>query len=428
MGFFGCSAAGWATADVVARGPAFAGFDEGCVWCSVLADVAARTAVRVAGPELDWAEVLVSGAELDCAEVLVSTAGFDWAGGFVCESALPWGCDGELATGREATEACTFDADTGPAWTPADCRCMYHQPPPASRTLAAIAPIRMPLLELPDSPSSVLCSSSTGTSSPNVGGGNSGTYSSVKLSAAVSSSLGCSARRAVCCLGASVSGAAEGGAGGGGTIAGEADLTSKRESRFETDAVAGTPEVLAGSRMEACASDARGESKSADSGGTGFAGAGFTENCGAADTGATGTTGGGGMVEGGYSGASGSKVADKVEESGATGAAGFCGTGSATFGAVGTDNVAAASFGSASFTTEIGTAGFAARVLGVPLPFAPEAATLGPTGWVIAGEPLAKNELTAAGEGASGCWPPPRRSLGKRMPQKPTTDSVNSSS
>src|SRR6267143_649517 len=183
----------------------------------------------------------------------------------------------------------------------------------------------------------------------------------------------CSWRRAVCCLSASVSGAAEGGAGGGGTIAGEADLTSKRESRFETDAVAGTPEVLAGSRMEACASDARGESKSADSGGTGFAGAGFTENCGAADTGATGTTGGGGMVEGGYSGASGSKVADKVEESGATGAAGFCGTGSATFGAVGIDNFASASFGSASFTTEIGTAGFAARVLGVPLPLAPEA-------------------------------------------------------
>src|SRR5882762_5180608 len=183
MGFFGCSAAGWATADVVARGPAFAGFDEGCVLCAVSADAPARTAVRVAGPELDWAEALVG------------TAGFDWAGGFVCCSAFPWGCDGELATGREATEACTFDADTGPARTPLDCRCMYHQPPPASRTLAAIAAIRMPLLELPDSPSSVLCSSSTGTSSPNVGSGSSGTYSSVKLSAAVSSSLGCSARR-----------------------------------------------------------------------------------------------------------------------------------------------------------------------------------------------------------------------------------------
>src|SRR5258707_12055319 len=186
----------------------------------------------------------------------------------------------------------------------------------------------------------------------------------------------CSWRRAVCCLSASVSGAAEGGAGGGGTIAGEADLTSKRESRFETDAVAGTPEVLAGSRMEACASDARGESKSADSGAAGFTGAGFTENCGAADTGATGTTGtaggggvvdgrysgasgskdagatgatgttgGGGVVDGKYSGASGSKDVDQAEESGATGAAGVC-------------------------TTEIGTTGFAATVLGVPLPFA----------------------------------------------------------
>src|SRR5260370_13278887 len=126
------------------------------------------------------------------------------------------------------------------------------------------------------------------------------------------------------------------------------------------------------------------------------------------------------MVEGGYSGASGSKVADKVEESGATGAADFCGTGSATFGAVGIDNFASASFGSASFTTEIGTAGFAARGLGVPLPFAPEAATLGATGWGNAGEPLAKNELTGAWERASGWWPPPRRSPWKRKPQKPT--------
>src|ERR1700682_5361944 len=195
MGFFGCSAAGGAEADVTARAPAFAGFDEGCALCAVSADAPARTALKVAGPELDWTEVLVSAAGLDWAEALVSTAGFDWAGGFVCCNAFPWGCDGELVTGREATEACTFEADTGPAWTPPDCRCMYHQPPPASRTLAASAPIRMPLLELPDPSSSVLCSSSTGSSSSNVGGGSSGTYSSVKLSAAVCSSLGCSARR-----------------------------------------------------------------------------------------------------------------------------------------------------------------------------------------------------------------------------------------
>src|SRR5260370_41424391 len=125
------------------------------------------------------------------------------------------------------------------------------------------------------------------------------------------------------------------------------------------------------------------------------------------------------MVEGGYSGASGSKVADKVEESGATGAADFCGTGSATFGAVGIDNFASASFGSASFTTEIGTAGFAARVLGVPLPFAPEAATLGATGWGIAGEPPAKNELPAARGGPPGSSAPPPPSLRKRLPPKP---------
>src|ERR1700687_6510788 len=115
MGFFGCSAAGGAEAECIARAPAFAGFDEGCALCAVSADAPARTALSAAGPELDWAEVLVSAAGLDGAEVLVSTGGVDWAGGFVCCSAFLCGCDGELATGREATEACTFDADTGPA-------------------------------------------------------------------------------------------------------------------------------------------------------------------------------------------------------------------------------------------------------------------------------------------------------------------------
>jgi len=56
---------------------------------------------------------LVSGAELDWAEVLLSTAGFDWPEDSSAGVRSP-GCDGELATGREATEACTFDADTGP--------------------------------------------------------------------------------------------------------------------------------------------------------------------------------------------------------------------------------------------------------------------------------------------------------------------------
>src|ERR1700682_1638840 len=115
MGFFGCSAAGGGEADVLARAPALAGFDERRALCAVSSDAPARTALSAAGPELDWAEVLVSAAGLDGAEVLVSTAGFDWAGGFVCCSAFPCGCDGELATGREATEGRTFDADTGPA-------------------------------------------------------------------------------------------------------------------------------------------------------------------------------------------------------------------------------------------------------------------------------------------------------------------------
>jgi len=183
--------------------------------------------------------------------------------------------------------------------------------------------------------------------------------------------------------------AAEGGAGGGGTTAGEADLASKRESRFETDVVAGAAGVLAGSRMEACASDARANQKSADSGAAGFTGAGFTEKlrCGGRRRNRRNrddrrrrrsrwTIQRSFRIEGRrrnrrnrddrrrrrsrwkYSGASGSKDVDKAEETGATGAAGFC-------------------------TTEIGTTGFAARVLGVPLPFAPEAATLGATGWGI---------------------------------------------
>src|SRR6266852_4359858 len=113
-------------------------------------------------------------AALDWAEVLVSTAEFDWAEGFVCGSAFPWGGDGELATGREATEACTFDSGAGPAWTPPDCCCMYHQPPASSRTPAAIAAIRMPLLELLDPLSRVLFSSSSGSALPNVGIGSSG--------------------------------------------------------------------------------------------------------------------------------------------------------------------------------------------------------------------------------------------------------------
>src|SRR5712664_4889276 len=120
--------------------------------------------------------------------------------------------------------------------------------------------------------------------------------------------------------------------------------------------------------------------------------------------GRSGTTGGGSVAEASFKGASGSKDVVKVEESGATGATGFCTTGSSTFGAAGMTIFASAGFGSASLTTETGTAGFAAMTPGVT--FAAGASTLG----------------------ATGCGPEPIRSPGKRMPQKPTTDSVNSSS
>ncbi len=151
--------------------------------------------------------------------------------------------------------------------------------------------------------------------------------------------------------------------------------------------------------MEACTSGARGESKIMDADGTGFKGAEFTENSGVADTGATGTTGSRGVVERRLSEASGSKEVDNMEESGATGATGFCTRGSSTFGAAGIINFDSESFDSASRTTETGTAGFAATTLRVTF-----------------------------GAGAAGCATEPRRSPGKRMPQKPTTDSVNSSS
>jgi len=144
--------------------------------------------------------------------------------------------------------------------------------------------------------------------------------------------------------------------------------------------------------MEACSSDARGESKRVDAGGTGFAGAEFNANSREADTGVAGTTGitdAIGAAEAGFSGAPGSKDVERVEESGATGATGF-----------------------ADATLEV--------------PFAAGASTVNATGCGIAGEPLADDGLTGAGAPVSGAAP--RRSLGKRMPQKPTTDSVNSSS
>ncbi|PYU37847.1 MAG: hypothetical protein DMG53_27570 [Acidobacteria bacterium] len=146
----------------------------------------------------------------------------------------------------------------------------------------------------------------------------------------------------------------------------------------------------------------RGESKSVNADGTDFAGAEFTVSSTVPDTGAAGTIG----------------------IMGATGVVTF-GAGSIwPTGAVGITDFASKNFGSRSFSRETGTAGVAAATLGVT--FAAGAATLSATGCGIAGESLAEDEPDGAG--APGCGAELIRSPGKRMPQKPTTDSVNSSS
>src|SRR5260370_7256637 len=88
---------------------------------------------------------------------------------------------------------------------------------------------------------------------------------------------------------------------------GSAALGSKRESRFEIEFVSGPSGVLAGSRKEAWASDARGESKSTGSDAFGIAGAGSVGNSAMELRGApgrTGTTGGGTLAEGRFNTAS----------------------------------------------------------------------------------------------------------------------------
>src|SRR5438309_2002410 len=90
------------------------------------------------------------------------------------------------------------------------------------------------------------------------------------------------------------------------------------------------------------------------------------------------------------SGASGSKDEDNVEESGATGATGFCGRRSSSFGAAGIVDFVSASFGAGSFAAETGTTGFAGRTLGVTF---------------------------ATGADVACCGAEPIRSPGKRMPQ-----------
>src|SRR5260370_4657270 len=127
MGFFGGSAAS----------PAIAGIEAGCKLRAVAADEPAGTTLRGFGPELDGAELFVR------------PAGFDGAAGFVSRTPFPWGCDGGLATGSAATDACAFDGDAGRPWTPPDSWSPYCQPPSASCSPpAAIAPLPILLLQL----------------------------------------------------------------------------------------------------------------------------------------------------------------------------------------------------------------------------------------------------------------------------------------
>src|SRR6266478_5538092 len=83
-------------------------------------------------------------------------------------------------------------------------------------------------------------------------------------------------------------------------------------------------------------------------------------------------------------------------------------------------------FGSMSLATTAGTAGTDSKILRAP--FAGGGTRTGATGRGATGTPPAIGEPTA-GEGVrEDCEGAPMRSPGKRMPQKPTTDSVNSSS
>src|SRR5439155_20090906 len=202
----------------------------------------------------------------------------------------------------------------------------------------------------------------------------------------------CSWRRAVCFLSVSVSVSTQIWTAGGGSTSGTAGLPSKSASRFVTVDTTGAAGALAGSRKEACTSEARGESMS--TGALGCAGAEFTDGSGTRETGTagtTGTTGGGGGVVRALSGASGSKDDDNVEESGATSATGFCGSKSSGLVTAGITVFVSDGCGAAFLTAETGRTGFAGRTLGVTL---------------------------SGGVGVACCGAELIRSSGKRMPQK----------
>src|SRR6266404_111391 len=211
----------------------------------------------------------------------------------------------------------------------------------------------------------------------------------------------CSCKRAVCCLSSSVCGpaAARGASGSGG--GGSTKLGSGSSDKLLTSTIGGAAEACAeGAKMEACASGVRGKSNVEEMGPAGLRG--------------TASTWSSAMSEAGVAGTS------------EAGASGFGAAGISITDASGATILDSENFGSRSLATTAGTAGTDSKILGAP--FAGGGTRTGATVRGATGAAPATGEPTA-GEGVrEDCEGAPMRSPGKRMPQKPTTDSVNSSS
>src|ERR1700682_3619060 len=102
------------------------------------------------------------------------------------------------------------------------------------------------------------------------------------------------------------------------------------------------------------------------------------------------------------------------------GVSGTCETGGSSFGATG---ISVTGVGNA---VKAGAAGFDSKILGAPC--AGGGTTTGEPGRGATGTAVAAWEPTAGSGVIVDCGAAPRRSLGKRIPQKPMTDSVNSNS
>jgi hypothetical protein len=102
------------------------------------------------------------------------------------------------------------------------------------------------------------------------------------------------------------------------------------------------------------------------------------------------------------------------------GVAGTCETGGSSFGATG---ISVTGVGDAM---KAGAAGLDSKILGAA--FADGGTTTGETGRGTTATPVEAGEPTAGSGVIVDCGGAPRRSLGKRIPQKPMTDSVNSNS